>query len=413
MPDKPEILFLSYNGLLEPILPSQAIPYMTDLAAKGFAFTLVTYEKKKDLERAGPVALKRLKDGLRSKGIDWQYLRYHKYPPVISTLFDLAVGAMRVLDIARNKDIAVVHVRGITPGMIALALSGLLRSRVLFDMRGLLSEEYVGGGLWKECGLAFKLVKTAEKRLLQRADAVAVLTNKHLELNKSLSYLNSRAIPMEVIPCCVDMKRFGRDSRDNSLRSELGLGDKFVLMYPGKIGTFYMMREMVEFFAAVADIIPDSVFLILTNDDTAGVSEMAGNIGIGGSRLKIVRGIQFEQMPRYISVADAGVFFINPYKKIGSSPIKMGEFLASGIPVVINPGVGDTEELVLDNKVGVVIRQFDRGCYIDAARELVEIKKGGQALISRCRAAAEKHLSLELAADKYAKIYALLTEKRR
>jgi glycosyltransferase involved in cell wall biosynthesis len=118
-------------------------------------------------------------------------------------------------------------------------------------------------------------------------------------------------------------------------------------------------------------------------------------------------------MPRYISVADAGVFFINPYKKIGSSPIKMGEFLASGIPVVINPGVGDTEELVLDNKVGVVIRQFDRGCYIDAARELVEIKKGGQALISRCRAAAEKHLSLELAADKYAKIYALLTEKRR
>ena len=301
-----------------------------------------------------------------------------------------------------------------------LLLYGVLQKKILFDMRGLLAEEYVGGGLWKDNSLAFRLVKIAEKSLLKRCDAVTVLTRKHLDLNRNLDYLKHREIPMEVVPCCVDMRRFKyqnsgslrlchNDKNTNcdtsSLRSELGLTDRFILMYPGKIGTFYFMKEMLEFYKMMLSAVPDAMFLILTNDDTSTVSEKAKELDIDERRIRIIRGVQFDEMPRYMRIADAGVFFINPYKKLGSSPIKMGEFLASGVPVVINPGVGDTEELVRENRVGVVIERFDEASYKDAIRQMLELKKEGDALRSRCRDAAKRYLSLDDAVAGYARIY--------
>lgn len=404
MQNKANVLFLSYNGLLEPILPSQAVPYLTELAKKGFRFTFLTYEKKRDLEKLGPEKLSLLKDKLAGDGITWRYLKYHKNPPLLSTLFDLVVGAAAVFHIVREKKINIVHVRGITPGAIVLLLSGGLRKKILFDMRGLLAEEYVGGGLWKEGSLAFRLVKAAEKSLLKRCDAVTVLTRKHFDFNKGLDYFKKRAIPMEVVPCCVDMNRFKCESEE-SLRSELGLSDKFVLMYPGKIGTFYLMKEMLEFYKIMLSTVPNAVFVILTNDDTRAVSETAKGLGIDEQRIKILRGVRFDEMPRYMGIADAGIFFINSYKKIGSSPIKMGEFLSSGVPIIINPGVGDTEELARENNVGVVAKRFDEAAYKDAIRQFLELKKEGDALKKRCRDTARRYLSLDDAVAGYARIY--------
>ncbi|MFH1189231.1 MAG: glycosyltransferase, partial [Candidatus Omnitrophota bacterium] len=112
------------------------------------------------------------------------------------------------------------------------------------------------------------------------------------------------------------------------------------------------------------------------------------------------------------TLADAGIFFINPYKKIGSSPIKMGEFLASGVPVVINPGVGDTEELVAECGVGVVVRAFDSGCYEDAVGKLLGLIGEKGALRGRCLDSARKHLSVEMGAARYSKIYEILDRGR-
>lgn len=91
---KTNVLYLSYNGLLEPILSSQVILYLKELAKKNFHFILLTYEKKKDLHRTGKDRIRAIRDELRSFGIEWVYLRYHKKPAVISTLFDILIGVL-------------------------------------------------------------------------------------------------------------------------------------------------------------------------------------------------------------------------------------------------------------------------------------------------------------------------------
>jgi glycosyltransferase involved in cell wall biosynthesis len=401
-----KVLFLSYNGLLEPILPSQAVPYMEALAGKGFEFILFTYEKGRDLERLGAEEIEKKRRELKERGIDWRYLKYHKNPPVLSTLFDLIAGAAQVRRIVKEEGVSLVHIRGITPGMIVLLISRMLKTKLLFDMRGLLAEEYAAGGLWREDGARFKLVKSMESRMLRIADGVTVLTDKHLQLNRGLEELKDREVVMDVVPCCVDTDRFRPEARSSAeLKKKLGLEGKMVLMYPGKIGTFYLMKEMLDFYKVMSEMVKESVFVILTNDDTLDVKRRARELGIGEERIIFLKGVDFSLMPDYMAMADAGLFFINPYKKIGSSPIKMGEFLSSGVPVVINPGVGDTEELVDKNRAGVVVKEFKATDYSSAVNALLALMKEGQTLKARCRQTAEDNLSLKHGVEKYLDVY--------
>lgn len=402
-------LFLSYNGLLEPILFSQAVPYLRDLVPAGYAFTLLTYEKHKDLKRVGRAGIAKIKDSLAREGIDWVYLRYHKNPPLLSTLFDLTVGAFRVLYLIKSRGIKIAHIRGITPGIIMLMLSTIVKVKILFDMRGLLAEEYVGGGIWKEGGVPFRLVKWAEKRLLMQSDAVTVLTQKHLDLNKSLDYLAHKKIPMQVIPCCVDTVAFDYERPAGpDLREEFGLRKKFILLYPGKLSSYYFIDQMLAFFKYMISIIPEAVFFIVTPDDAHIVRDKARAYNIPDDKILVKTDVTFDKMPLYMRMADAGIFFISPYKKIGSSPIKLGEFLASGVPVIINPGVGDSEDLVRNNRVGAVVSKFDEVDYRSAIEELSALRKEGEPLRRRCRETAKKYLSKDEAVEKYARIYAVL-----
>ena len=41
------ILYISYNGALEPLGQSQVLPYLRELVGHGLEFTLLTFEKNK------------------------------------------------------------------------------------------------------------------------------------------------------------------------------------------------------------------------------------------------------------------------------------------------------------------------------------------------------------------------------
>ncbi len=64
-------------------------------------------------------------------------------------------------------------------------------------------------------------------------------------------------------------------------------------------------------------------------------------------------------MPEYLRLMDLGLFFIKVcFSKKGASATKMGEFLATGIPVVINDGVGDSGRIVREHRAGVVLSRM-------------------------------------------------------
>ena len=193
-----------------------------------------------------------------------------------------------------------------------------------------------------------------------------------------------------MIPTCVDTTRFG--PRPPNEPAQFGVA------YVGSLGTWYMAREMAEFCRRAASALPERP-LFLTPD----LAE-AARVGIDGTWAE-VRSLPADEVPKWLARARALVCFVRPtFSKSASFPTKVGEAWAVGLPVVVNPGIGDLAAMVEQHSTGVVLRGFESGCYEEAVRRL-ELLLRDPAVGIRCREFAERRLNLINGVRSYHEIY--------
>src|ERR1043166_8563945 len=116
------VLFVSYNGMLDPLGQSQVIPYLRELAKRGVKFTLLSFERTKAFTPEGVRQCEQLREKLQGHGIEWHWLRYHQRPSVPATIYDVLAGIRKASSLMRRNRIEMVHARGHIPATIALAL---------------------------------------------------------------------------------------------------------------------------------------------------------------------------------------------------------------------------------------------------------------------------------------------------
>src|SRR6185436_2282485 len=104
----------------------------------------------------------------------------------------------------------------------------------------------------------------------------------------------------------------------------------------------------------------------------------------------------------YLAAADAGLSFIKRCEsKVASSPTKNGEYLACGLPLILNAGIGDSDSLVQDWKAGSLIEEFGDQAYDKSARE-VESMLSEDNIRTRMRDVAREIFDLEtVAGERY------------
>lgn len=407
MPNK-NILFITYFAANEPLLCSRTTPVLREMSKAGFTYHLVTFEKR--FKNSNVLFMNRniLKEGLDSINVKWYPLRYHKSPLIFSTFYDIFIGIFRCISIILFKRIDYIHAQTSVGGAIALPVARLFKKKFVYDINGLLAEEYADAGIWKRDSVIFRIVNNFEKMIIFFANGIIPLSEKIARKIVNGSYVPYKKSKwnFQVIPSHVDMGRFIlNDSKNVGIVQKYGLGKRFVLIYVGSIGTWYMLEEMLDFFKIMSEIISNSIFLILSHVDKEEIFSVVRkkNIGLGNI---IVSECLPEEMPRYLSTADAAIFFIKPvFSKEACSPIKFGEYLASGLPLVINKNVGDTEEIVKDNNVGVVVENFTQENYKKAALSLKELIDKDKNLKHKCRETAQKFLSLEMSLERYKLLY--------
>jgi glycosyltransferase involved in cell wall biosynthesis len=346
------ILYLSYDGLTDPLGQSQILPYLAGLSEAGYSITIISFEKPErftlysDKIRAYCTANKLL----------WEPLLYHKSPPVLSTFYDLTVLRKHARQLHHERNFSIVHCRSYITALTGLWLKKKYGIRFIFDMRGFWADERVEGGLWNLNNLLYRSVytffKKKEREFLQAADAVIVLTEAARQVVLSWK-VTDQTDNVTVIPCCVDLGIFNPAKvtveKQAALRTTLGLSaNDYIVLYLGSIGTWYLWNDMVSFYKKIKAQRPSAKFLVLTPDQHL----------VNGDDSFIVLAAAREEVPVYISISNLSVCFIKPsFSKKGSSATKMAEVLAMGIPVVTNAGWGDVEFLrgrvknlyVLDN----------------------------------------------------------------
>ncbi len=395
--NKPPVLYLSYDGLTDPLGQSQVLPYLCGLAAT-YSISIISFEKVDRFEREAAT----IRKICSHHSLQWHPFTYHKVPPIFSTLYDLMKMRKMASKLQQIYSFKIVHCRSYLPSLVGVWLKKKYGVRFIFDMRGFWPDERVEGGLWNLKNPVFKSVyfffKRKEQLFLDESDYTVVLTKA---ASRQLNSWNMQK-PVKIIPCCVDLDFFDHSSISTELKRELEaqLGIKegdYILGYIGSLGTWYLYDEMVSFFDCLKKFKPSSRMLFLT-PDLDRVERRADFI---------VKTVSRREMPAYLSLCDISVCFIQPsFSKQGSSATKMAEALAMGIPIVVNSGWGDAEEVVRESQCGIVIKSWNTEDMENIARNLLS-KTFSPDYIRRV---AIDYFSLSTGIKDYGEIYNVLSQ---
>lgn len=395
------VLYVSYDGLLEPLGASQVVSYLRPLA-RIYPVTILSYEKRHDLGNRSKMS--ELARDLEGHGIRWLRLRYHKWPPLVSTAYDVARGIVVGCVACRRQRIRLVHARGYVPSVIGIVLKRLCGTTFLFDMRGFWADEKVDAGHWTRDALPYRLAKRWERRFFEQANAIVSLTAEGIAAFPALGYRIPPSTPAVVIPTCVDLARFFPSPKDPGLLERLQLRDRLVVGGAGNLGNWYLRSAMLEYFAFLNAHLERVAVLLVTRDDHERLRRDAAAAGLPPDRVVLIRS-GFEEMPAYLRLMDLGVVFRKmQFSKQGSLAVKLGEFLATGVPMVINEGIGDSAPLIRQHRVGVVLSDASPANF---ATSLPDVKAllGDPMIHTRCREVAQRYFDLDAGVMSYLHLY--------
>jgi len=406
------ILFISYDGMTDPLGQSQVIPYLAGLTKFGYIFTILSCDKP-DKFLAHKDYVQNL---LAPYPIKWVSIPYHKQPPVLSSWYDYRMLRKTAAHLHVQQKIDLVHTRVGVPALAGYWLKKNLGIKFLNDIRGFWADERVDGGMWNIknplYNFIYRFFKKKEDEFIISADYNTCLTFAASKEIHTWQAIPNQPIPIEVIPCCADMELFNPATIDplliSQFKAELKINESDIIMsYLGSIGGWYLTEEMMRFCKLLSDKMPQAKFLFISPHLHDVIAAAAVKYGLSPDKLIVKHGKRHE-VPALLSLSDYSIFFIKPcYSKISSSPTKHGEIMAMGIPVITNGGVGDVKEVVTKYNAGYVVNDFT-----DEAFKIVidKILNGGPLDKIAIRNGAEEFYSLDHAVESYRKVYAKIFE---
>ncbi len=393
------VLYISYDGMLEPLGQSQVMAYLLRLAP-GVRIHLISFEKAEDW--ADVAARQRVEGLMRQAGVVWHPLRYHKQPTAAATSWDILQGTLTGLMLVWRHGLKVVHARSYVAAVMALNIQKLSNARFLFDMRGFWPDERLDGGMWPKASRLYRVAKWFERKFLLQADAVVSLTHTAVCDMQAFDYMQGRAQRFVVIPTCVDLDLFC-PSEASAPRAP----GPFVLGYVGSAGGWYLFDEAIRTYRALLRHRPDAEFLIVNRNEHDFIRERLSAMGVSLGQVRLAVASHHEVVG-FIRQMDACVFYIKPvYSKRASAPTKLGELLACGVPCITNGGVGDSESVLKQGRVGAVLTRFDEEAHEQGVLDLLALL-AEPGLAGRCRDVADAEFALVSGVARYRQLYELL-----
>ncbi|MCW3116372.1 MAG: glycosyltransferase family 4 protein, partial [Chitinophagaceae bacterium] len=399
-----KVLYLSYDGMTDPLGQSQVIPYLQGLSKLGYQFTILSFEKKEKLEKNGDYIRSLLDDS----GIKWEPQIFSKRPPVLAKLYDIWKLNKAVLRLHKKEQFLFTHCRSYIAAGAGLKLLKKYQVPFLFDIRGFWVDERIDNGQWNRGNpvhnMFYKIYKKKERDYFNRARHIISLTWKGEQ-----ELINGYKVPADkitVIPCCVDLNHFDYKKITPEIiaakKKELNIGEKHkVITYLGSFGGWYLLKEMFDFFLQLKKKLPEVKFLFITQSSFESVLNAANSCGADINDI-IVQPASRNEVPVYLSLSDWSIFFIkNGYSKMASSPTKQGEIMAMGIPIICND-VGDTGKIIEESGVGLVVHSFEDGDYNRVISNMDQLN-----LINKehIRQSAFTYYDLTMGVERYSAVY--------
>jgi len=398
------VLYITYDGLLDPLGSSQILPYVKGISKHQDKVVIMSFEKPERLLHGKDALL----SDLRNYSITWEPLLFNKGLGFLGKLMDLSCMYLKAFIITCKYNIKVVHTRGHPSAQVGLFVKRITKAKLIFDFRGLWVDERVDKGGWDLNRffhrLQYKYYKRVERKLLIQSDHIVVLTNKVVDEVIKLGAIEQSRIT--VIPCCADYNHFPLSTESHKIDARISLGipnDAFVLGYLGSIGRMYLLDRFFHLFKLAVNVRKDCYALLITRDTASLKQLMKSHLTPELSSRVHIKSASRDEVPVLLPAIDVMISFIlSTYARTGASPTKIAECFALGIPVIANSGVGDVKQVVDRLDGGWIVDPCSDTDLMEVVQNLDTIcSKGGR----RLRDAPRSMLGLEFATQCYQSIY--------
>jgi len=386
-----KVLYFSYDGLLDPLGQSQIFPYVSAISAAGHFLTIVSYEK---VERTKE-QIKCMEIKLKKIEVNWVRLEFRSGK--FCAIKRLISGALLIRKLCRDLQPDFVHLRGFVPAVIfQLSLS---RVPFLYDFRGFALGEWVDIGKISQSSLLYRILNRLDQKAVKRASGLVVLEEcaKHL-LKDSYDVPN---VPLKVIRTCTDVKRY---TKRKNVHNKESRALRFVFLggarFPYRPDFALMLIEKLIEHGVDCNI--DFI-----NEGDRGIIEKANHLtNISKEKIRIL-GCDHSEIPDILATYDCGIVMVeSSYWRRVCSPTKMGEYLASGLPVISLEGIDAIDDLAERTAcVATVSPEELQGHFQEgrAQKILSFIKSIG--ITQKCKILAKDEFDLEIASNLYVELY--------
>lgn len=354
-------LFITYDGLMDPLGKSQIIPYLGSISNSQRTIHVISFEKINNFKLQ---KLKKIEGDLLKKNIVWKFSKFSKNFGKLGKIYDLIKMLYISLFIIKKKNIQIVHCRSHIPALVGFLLKKIFNIKLIFDFRGLWIEERFDYKIWDKKNylniLIYKFFKNLESSILNKSDFIVCLTYAVEPYLKKIVKKNK--VPIEIIPCCAEYGFFKKKKiNKNKAKKALSINkDVLVIGYSGSINAVYLIKKMIKFYIFLSKSNNNIIFVFVTHQ----VKELKSLINKNfdkclKKKIKIFKSDR-KKIPFYLSSFDLMISFIkNTFSRKAMSPTKMFEAFAMGIPFFCNTGIGDVDYILKKNKTGATISLYE------------------------------------------------------
>jgi glycosyltransferase involved in cell wall biosynthesis len=382
-----KILFVTWDGPQVNYLESLFLPIFKGLRPHGFEFDILQF-------RFGTAAQE---EAVRSLCIDagcgYSSARIWRLGPAGAFASALR-GGFQVRKALRRYGSDAIMPRSVLPSLALLASGAARTHPILMDADGLEIDERAEFGGLKTTAPIYRVLRDIEAQMVRRSTAILTRTEATREI------LIARAGP-PADPSKYTIVTNGRDEKifhpfgeagRRAVRSDLGIAaDAPLLVYAGSVGGRYRTRSIGELALEMRALRPDTRLLVLSGSPEVVQTELIDPMP-QLAEFTIVRRVPPDEVPRYLAAADVGTAFISAsFSTLGIAPVKTGEYLLCGVPIVGAAAVGDNQAPI---SAGVF---FDDSLgHSKAARWIVEeVLPNRQAYRERARQVGVERFSLD------------------
>ncbi len=398
------IVYVTADGVLEPIGYSQIVRVVERLAERGFRYSIVSLEKPEALARSERVEA--LRRQLAARGIKWVSAPYRQGGSKSAATRNMAVlWAIAARELSK-EEAGFVHARAYHGATVALGLKRLFGVPYLFDARSYWIDERLEEGRWFTRPAVLGGARRLERALYKEAGGLVTLTRLQLLDVQSGRFGPWRARPADVIPTCADFEEFRPRAPDELAKvppaMRRKLAGKLVVGLVGSINRSYLIDRTIALAKRLVELRGDAHLLVLTGQ-VDHYKQLLVEARIRPERYDVLS-VPHEQMPEWQALIHWGVQLLaeTPSKR-ASMPTKLAEFLATGVRPVHIGCNSEVSEWVRRVGSGIVLTSVEATALDAAARMIAETQLDPE-VTRRARELAHGHFSLATGVERYTRV---------